>query len=280
MPGIIGAVASATRLSWPFSFSLVRLISIFVAFLAFYLYLKGWFSDTIAIVGTLIVAATVPLTFNNFFEYPTDFPELLVFTMGLWCIRERRDWLLCAVIAIGTLNRETTVFLPLILLLSRFDKNAIRVTLLKAATAGMSWLVPLACLRWWTGIGLMGVYGDSIYHNFHGLAAFFTNFNPYNNYLFYLYLFGPLWLLPFIYWRRQPQFLKEALMSLPAFLIVYLFLGGFLDEPREIINLYPLLVPAGLFAIFGRNAISTKSFIEKMQATEPTRKLAVGELAG
>src|SRR5215470_7794614 len=55
MPGIIGAVASATRLSWPFSFSLVRLISIFVAFVAFYLYLRGWFSNTISMLGTLMV---------------------------------------------------------------------------------------------------------------------------------------------------------------------------------------------------------------------------------
>ena len=124
----------------------------------------------------------------------------------------------------------------------------------------------------------MGVYGDSIYHNSHGLAAFLTNFNPYNNYLFCLYLFGPLWVLPFVYWRRQPRFLKRALLSLPVFLAVYGFLGGFLDEPREIINLYPLLVPAGLFAILGEG-VDTRLPREKAQAAEQTAELAVGELA-
>jgi hypothetical protein len=254
MPGLMAGVVKVTGLSWPRVFSLLRLLTIVLAYIIFHWYLRGWFSQKLAMLGTLCVAATLPLTFNNFFEYPTDFPELITFTLGLWCIREKRYGLLCLVIALGTLNRETTVFLPLILLLVEFDRKNILRLIPKIAAAGFAWLIPLAFLRWWTGIGAVGVYGDSISHNFQGIAAFAANFNPYNNYLFYLYLFGPLWILPFIYWRREPPFFRRALCSVPAFLIVYSFLGGFWDEPREIINMYPLLLPAGLFALFKSDA--------------------------
>ncbi|HWP45326.1 MAG TPA: hypothetical protein VNO14_18935, partial [Blastocatellia bacterium] len=179
------------------------------------------------------------------------FPELIVFTVGLSLIYYKRDLLLALLIFIGTLNRETTAFLPLILLLNRFDRKAIWKCIPTVALAGFAWLIPLLLLRYWKGIGVMGIYGDSVVHNVAGLKAFFSNFNLFNNYLFYLYLFGPFWLLPLIKWKNQPLFFQRTLLSLPAFIIIYLFFGGFLDEPREIINLYPILIPSSLFALFG-----------------------------
>jgi hypothetical protein len=37
-----------------------------------------------------------------------------------------------------------------------------------------------------------------------------------------------------------------------------LIVGGFLDEPRELVNLYPVLVPAGLVALFPESLIADR----------------------
>jgi hypothetical protein len=45
------------------------------------------------------------------FSYPYDMLSVAFFAAGLFCIVQRRYWPLLAVIAVGTLNRETTLFL-------------------------------------------------------------------------------------------------------------------------------------------------------------------------
>ncbi|HEY7410880.1 MAG TPA: hypothetical protein VII13_09075, partial [Vicinamibacteria bacterium] len=50
-------------------------------------------------------------------------------------------------------------------------------------------------------------------------------------------------------YRRLPSILRRALLTTPAFLVVFVAFGGYLDEPRAIVSLYALLVPAGLFAL-------------------------------
>lgn len=259
MPALNAFVVRVTGLGWDKVFSLLRLMLIALTLLTFHWYLRRWFDVPIAMLGTLIMAATLPLTFNIYYELPTDFPEILAYTIGLWCILERRYALLCLTIIIGTLNRETTIFLPLILLLDLFGKVSFaRLTALCAAT-GFSWLIPTLLLKWWTGIELLGGHGDMMPYNIAGLARFFENLNPYNFFLYYLYLFGIFWVLPLVRWRRQPPFFRRALLSLPVFIIIYLFFGGVLSEPREIVNLYPLLIPAGIFALFGEQLVAHSS---------------------
>jgi len=246
VPGAIAGVTRLTGLSWEYAFVVVRLLSIVATYLAFHWYLRGWFSTPHAVLGTTFLAATIPLTFLQLFEIPSDFPEILAYTLGLWCIRERRELLLCAVIMIGTLNRETTVFLPLIQLFCRFGRRRLPIAWLSLSAA--SWLLPIVLVRWWTGPTWFVLYGVPLEHNVAGIARFVANLNVYNNYLFYGYLFGIFWILPFAFWRRQPQFLRRALLSVPLVLGTYLFFGH-LNEPREIVNLYPLLVPGSLFAL-------------------------------
>jgi len=199
----------------------------------------------------LFLSATIPLTFNSWFEIPTDFPEIISFSLGLMCVLEGRYWWLCLVILIGTFNRETACFLPLMLLFVAWPKRLSWLFLLRIASAGFCWLIPVAFLRWWMGIGERWLLYGSLSHNLPGLAKFFSNVNPYNNYLFYLYLFGVLWVTPPLFWNSQPPKLRRALLTVPIITFVYLFAGGFLDEPREIVPLYVLLTPAGLYALRG-----------------------------
>ncbi len=231
------------------AFALLRLVTIFAAYALFHRYLRLWFSEELAFCGTLFVAATVPLTFNNLLELPTDFPELLLFTLGLWAIHQRRYLLLYPVVVLGTLNRESAAVLPFFLLFTTFDTRH-RDWLIPVLLAGLCWLIPLVLLRLWTTGTLQSPHMGSVSHNLPGLLEFVSNPNPYNNYLFWLYLFGAFWVLPFLAWKQQPVFFRRLLLSVPIFLLVYSLGGGYYDEPRELVNLYPLLVPSGLIALF------------------------------
>jgi hypothetical protein len=248
MPAVMAGLASA-GVDWPYAFALTRLGTIVAAYAIFHWYLSGWFPFHLAVAGTLFVAATIPLTFNNWFEVPTDFPEIATFALGMSFIRDHRIGPLCLVIFMGTLNKETTIFLPLIFLACHVDTKRPRSTWMATLLTGLAWLVPYAALRWWTGAPLLGLYGLTIDHNVVGLSHCFVNWNPYNNYLFYLWLFGGFWLFPVLAYRRLPSILRRALLTTPAFLVVFVAFGGYLDEPRAIVSLYALLVPAGLFAL-------------------------------
>jgi hypothetical protein len=251
MPALMASTVAVTGMSWPQAFSLIRLFSIICAYYIFFLYIRRYFSDFEALLGLLFLSATIPLTFNNHAEIPTDFPEIIIFSLGLMCVLEGWRWLLCLVILIGTFNRETTCFLPLVLLFVDWPKRLSWSFLFRVAAAGFSWLIPTVFLRWWVGIDTRWLYGDSMSHNLSGLSRFFSNFNPYNNYLFYLYLFGVLWVAPLLLWNSQPPKLRRALLTVPLITFVYLFGGGYMDEPREIVPLYALLTPAGLYALRG-----------------------------
>lgn len=249
VPAVMASIVNITGLGWDRALFLVRFPTIFATYLLFYHYNRKWFNPIVSLTAVLFLAATISLTLITWFEVPTDFVEILTYTLGLWCIREHRDLLLCFVIFVGTLSRETTMFLPLILLACRIGKHLSWSVIKSVTLAGLSWSVPFILLRWWTGLGLDYNHGDSFAHNLVGLRAFLANFNPYNHYLYYLYLYGIFWFLPFLRWQRQPLFFRRALLTLPVFLVVYIFFGGFLNEPREIVNLYPLLVPAGMFSL-------------------------------
>ncbi|PYQ48321.1 MAG: hypothetical protein DMF78_21540, partial [Acidobacteria bacterium] len=92
-------------------------------------------------------------------------------------------------------------------------------------------------------------------HNLTGLAALRSHPHPFNNFLYPLYLFGPFWVLPL--WRRHvlPACLRGAVLAAPLFMVVVLFRGGF-NEPRQLLLLSTVLIPAGLIALFGRSASS------------------------
>ncbi len=246
---------------WPHAFSLVRLLTIVAAYILFLQYLRGWFDDSAALAGLLFVAATVPLTFNNWLEIPTDFPELIAFTLAYCALRSDRDGRLVPLVFVATFNRETTFFIPMLVFAvrSRWDSplSGVRAAL-PSATA---WAVPYVALRWWTGVPLAGAYGSAWDHNLSGLQHFFRNWNLYNDYLYYAWLLGPFWVLPILHRAQLPLLLRRALWTLPAFMFVYLFLG-YLNEPRPLLPLYPMLVPAGLFCLFSEHRTKREDLSE------------------
>jgi hypothetical protein len=256
-PALIAALDKIPGISPEQAFSLLRIGFVFLFYLIFHFYMREWGDEKSAFLGTLFVGATIPLTFNNWFELPTEFPEMIFFTLGIWTIYKRKFWALVLVTFFATLNRETAAFLPLIYLFNAFDIKSFKEnpaktakTVLDVFIVGLAWLIPYASLRFISGLGTEWNHQDSIAQNTLGLSAFFQNFNPFNNFLFYLYLLGIFWIIPFLRWKDLSPFWKRTLLTTPIILFVFLFGGGYLNEPRELAPLYPILVPPALAYLF------------------------------
>ncbi len=252
-PYLLHSVHAVSGLPVPYAFALLRLGSIFLSYCLFHWYLRGWFDARGALIGTLFLAASIPATFVEWFEIPTDFVELIVFILGFAYIRDNRYLLLCLVIAVGTLNRETTVFLVVFYFFNAFggsDRQGLAI--LKTAVAGFTWLLVFLGLKSGLGVGTLHYFLDPGYwlQNVEGLRGFIKKLNIYNNNLSWLYAFHVFWVLWLVGLRRKPRILLRSLMGVPVFLFVYLFGGGSLAEARELMPLYPLLIPAGLFTLY------------------------------
>jgi hypothetical protein len=252
--GLVALLHRSSGLAWDASFAWFRLATIVAAYLLFHWYLRSWFTTGQAIAGTLLVACSLPLTFvTNRWEILSDFPELIVFTLGLAAIRGRKAVPLGIVCFLGTLNRETTGLLVIIVALEVIlPPRRIRgetVRLLGAGLAGCA--LATGGVQWWMAAGAsldVGVVGDRLvwlHHNLRGLSHLGADPHPYDEFLTPAWMFGVLWLMPWLAWSRSPRCLQAALLSVPV-LVAIVFVLGALNEPRELIPLYPVLVPGTL----------------------------------
>lgn len=248
MPVLMGGLAEPLGLGWPRAFGLVRLLSIAAAYFALFVYFRALFIEPVALCGVLFVASAVPITFSNGHELPTDFPDVFFWAAALLLLRRRALLAFTLVVAVATLNRETCLFLAVLLCLRWFlASRDDRFSRWWLAAAVAAWALPYFLLKWWTQIPATGGYPLSFSYNLTGLSGLLRNFHPYNQFLFYLWLLGPFWVLPFL--GRLPKELRASVWMLPPFLILH-GLIGYLNEPRTLMALYPLLVPAGLFLVF------------------------------
>jgi len=96
---------------------IVNLIAIFVALLAARFSLEHLTGDK-----TFAAWASLLLLYMSYFNLvvgygifmlPYDIPSLSIFMMSVWAILKRRYWILALLVALGALNRETSIFIPI-----------------------------------------------------------------------------------------------------------------------------------------------------------------------
>ena len=225
---------------------LTRLTLFFVGFATFFVYLRTWFSDTLALLGTSIVAGTWPLTLTNSWAHPDHVAELALFTAGCLAIAQRRTVWVVLVLAVATLNRETAVFLvPTYLVTGALTVQRLAVT----AMLGGVWAAIYIGLRVWRG------FADYDYlqllRNLDFLRLLPDNFDPYYRAYAYfgLLLFGGL-LVVALYQSSGPKplFISRALWVVPVFGIVAFTISSII-ESRIFTPLYPLVIPAVIFSL-------------------------------
>ena len=179
----------------------------------------------IASFGIFLVLPFHYLLFPTFY-YPYDIPSVCVFTYCTALIYQKNWLLLYPVFIFGAFNRETVIFIPLLLVLTSFRR----------IPASSLWIHVCSLSFIWIAIKLLLFFlflknpGASFIEthmmlNLHKLAK--LSFYP-----VLLSIFGFLW-IPVFLWISliQNDFIKQSLWLFPIFYIV-VFATGNLDELR------------------------------------------------
>ena len=242
----------ASGLSPASAWYLTRLGWILAAYAVFHWYLRTWFEDGQAGAGTLLVAATLPLTFTNSWGHPDHFPELALFTLGCLAAARRADMAFAAALVLAALNRETAGFLVGVYALAApMDRSR----LVRTVLFGLLFLVVFVGLRAARGFAMYDYW--QLGRNLEFLALLPPGYDPYYRAYawFGVALFGPLAWLALTVRRQLPWFPRYVPLVAIPFVVVAFTLSSII-ETRIFTPLFSLLVPAVMFAVFSADTTS------------------------
>ena len=271
VPLLMESANSYLGVSHRFAHDAARLMFILMAVLAFHWYLRTWFSPLEALTGTLLVLASITITFNGWFPTSTDFPELLGMTLcaGL-LVRSKWVWM-CVALAVATLNRETSIILLAVAVCWLYaGRPSLPNVVCIGAAIFLTWAAAYFVARQVAGVGadwilapgsdmrgqglvaeLVGMFLESWPRRAESMLSLIQNPHPYNvNWSLFLVL-NVFWVLPLSSWRSVPVSLRRLYVGgLLGGLVIFLLAGVLNEAGRHMIPLYPLLFPAGLFVLF------------------------------
>lgn len=249
-------VSSLVPLKLPFLESPVRLfkviefLSTFFLFIAFRYYISLFIKSRLLpslFSLTLFVLLPYQYIFYSWslgaIYYPFDIPSVLFFTLGLSLLYKKNWFLYYPVFIIATFNRETTVFLILIYLVTAFEKNKIAPVLLHCTAQAVIWLSVKVCLAF-------------LYANNPG-PGYFVNFfyvnlavaaNPVNI-VRIASSFGFVWVAVGAYFKLiTNEFVKRSLAVVVPFFIG-MFIVGNITELRIYGEMLPVVLSAFLLIV-------------------------------
>ncbi|WP_298003338.1 MULTISPECIES: hypothetical protein [Anaerolinea] len=210
--------------------------------------LRVWFRREYALIGTLFVAAVMPLTFYDHYFQPWSFWEALFYTLALLLMAQgRRGWL-GLVVLLASLNRETGV-----LILPAFALTAVAGQRLFSLRGWhwkhVGWLVLYALL--WGGVFLGLRWLRPATAHVETLAQIWQ-FNIQPAHLFraavnWILFLGGFWLLAGVGYRRAPKFLQRAAWVL-VFHLPLIVVWGYWQEVRMLLPYAFSFVGLGLAA--------------------------------
>jgi len=233
------------------SFAIYEFLSLLMLLSCLYIYLREWFSPAKAMLGTLLSSATMLVTLADHFYQPWSLLGSALFPAALILIRRKWTLAFLFLVFIGALNRETSVFLPMLFVLGHWtlfeEKNRGHIPRKAVLIAGLAFAVWLG-----TQISLRGIYGRAettrslaqlLDHNLEPESLQRTAKN-----------LGQF-LLPFVFFvvqgfKRSPPFIKRITVLAPVYLLVYL-VWGIWFEVRLLMPLYPILAALTLFGLPG-----------------------------
>jgi hypothetical protein len=217
-------------------YALQRILSIFLLFIFFHLFLRKWFSEEMSLAGTLLLAGLHLYTYRSYYYQPDSPLNILFLTIALYLFTrgEYKGWLYPLAV-LGSFNRETFgLIVPLHLAYFGFKKETLKHTV----GLFLTWLTVQLLLR-----GMFGIRPP-----FPDTRSISQNFNEIG---WAVFLFSLMWVIPLIYFRRLPLFFRLALVLFAPPLILANFLFGKVEETRLFLDLAIVIIPCTLFALFG-----------------------------
>jgi hypothetical protein len=245
------AVAMPEKKAFLLAYAAFDVLAVFLLLAMLSLWSRQWFSREQALIGSLFVAATMPIALQDHYFQPWSLLEAVLFTAALPAIYHRRYGLLAGVVVLASLNRETAIFIPLAFLFTSLD-----VMRSWKSTRRIDWQpIRMFCgmvLLW--GIVFLGLryFRGSAVHveTIAGLLVRNTTVESLFRTLVHGSLFlGAFWLFALLGIRHAPRFLRQVSWIIPLYLVSVL-LWGVWYEVRLLLPLYPILVPLGLAFLF------------------------------
>jgi len=235
------------------AFALFDFLALLLLLASLFAYLRIWFDPGMSLLGVFAVSLTMLVAMADHFYQPWSLLEASLFPLALILIR--RDWTIAflSLVVIGALNRETSVFLPLLYLLGHWTlyeekgsghlpRRALAVALLAFAL----WAAIQLSLRTMLGAAepvhsLPQLLAKNL--DTHSLARTARNLGQF--------------MLPFVFFivpgfRRAPAFVKRTTLLLPPYLAAYL-IWGIWYEMRLLMPLYSVLASLALFGLTKRS---------------------------
>jgi hypothetical protein len=214
------------------------------ALLSLYALLRLWFTPTRALVGVLLTAALLPITFAYFLYQPWWMIEVGLLSLGLRFGASRRLVPLGAVVLLAALNRETGVFVPLAILLGYL--GPLRLDSVRRALTQREVQVCLGYLALSAAVfgGLRLLRGGAPpADRLEDVALRNLNLVNLSRAGFGVALFlGAGWVFAVRGRRSAPEFIRQASRVVVPYLAVFLIWGTW-REVRLLATLYPVLLP-------------------------------------
>ena len=239
------------RLKYFLLYEPIQLVFLFLSLSSFYYYLCHWFPSKESLIGTLIFVAIIPSVFF-WNSAPTVYSETLFFILSFICFNSGNDKLLYPILLVGTLNRESMLFVPCIYFLVNYSKENLRPVLRKTASYFIVVCSVMLLLRIF--YGFKPYYCDFLIYpkNIFLIKEMLSKGNYFNPTLGIVYLY--LALLPFVFqdFKKKPKFARRASYFIPPFLILTFFIAT-IREARIYLWTVVILIPLVLFSLFPEN---------------------------
>jgi len=233
-------VPSVDGLTIDFAFTVIFL---WLCQIAFFSYLRLFFKPTESFLGVVLLDVLLGCSLVQM-QGPTlietaDILNLLVFVVAFKLIYLNHFKSFCIILIFGTLNRETTLFLPLVLLIvNGINRKSLYQTLIALLAVAIPYfalhlLIHPPVSNW--------VTFDAISLNvpFLDRSKIFRVFIA-NIHL--LILLGPLALIAFYKFPNHPIFLKSVSFIVPPFIVLHYIVGAII-EARLWMPMYIILIP-------------------------------------
>jgi len=211
-----------------------------------YFYLSEYFSSEQALVGTLIVASTLPITLRYYNYAPYSLLEPAFVSIGLLCIRRQAYGWFAVVVAIATLTRETAIFL-VCFFVATMPRGARHMRL--AVGYAAVWAAIYMAVRWYAGEA--GRYFDIAtvwYENTHRVDQLVMALINWGLWL------GAFWFFAALGYKYAPPFVQRTALVLPLYIVTVL-VWGFWTEIRLMMPTYPVLIPLALSYLFRAHVV-------------------------
>ena len=213
--------------------------------MAFYRYLSGFFNPMESLAGVFLLMALVGFSFS-YVAGPSimetgDVLNAVVFVLAFSALHQNKFALLCAILFVGTLNRESTwiLMIPISIAeyMNRRRAERIIITLLSIA-------LPYFAVRMLHGSSSNWFMMAGLARNIPFISKDFL-WNAIIANVHFVVLVGPLLLLSLYRFKERPRFLQVASSIVPLFILVH-YAVAWIIEARIWIPLFLVLIPLSL----------------------------------